>query len=144
MGITIKTPDTTQLVKGLSIDPPLLARELEFEKTDIKFRTERGRSVSGAAFPAYSKRYAAWKQGETGRTEIDLTLSGRMLKSLQTKAWRESPSKTIGKIFLTFRQDVARKHQSGDGVPKRRFMGLSKEQIARLRKNIKARILRVK
>lgn len=47
----------------------------------IRKRAPKGVDINGNPYKPYSAKYARWK----GQTNVDLTLSGRMLRTLKTK-----------------------------------------------------------
>jgi hypothetical protein len=134
-----------------------LATALEVEIGAIVKRTQRGQDVDNAGFRRYSEPYRKWKAGETkGKTArklrkrrpdaagvtdtVNLTLSGLMLKSITSTVARVG-SYLEGKIFITGGsyaggprvEDVARWNNAT-----RKFFGLSREQIARISRKLKA------
>lgn len=110
-------------------------------------RTQAGISVEGTPFKPYSAKYAE-KRAESGRnTAVDLTLTGGMLKAVQTK----DPVKTsqgvnikiyianiaskdpFSKKFVTATEKARKTNKS------RHWFGVSKQEREDLIKKVKGR-----
>lgn len=98
-------------------------------KDKIKGKIEK-RILSGYSpvkqwgkFDPYSKAYA--KQKGVPRTQVDMTLSGKMMNSLEAKATRK------GVIEIFFRdKKKARYHHNGEGhLPARRLLPTGRNEV---------------
>ncbi len=114
-----------------------LKKELEYaleeETGAIDERTAAGVTPTGGQFAQYAPTYGAWKKKKLGHGTVDLQLSGQMLGGMTSKVEFEG-NNIIGKIFFSIAALAlrAKKHIDGDGVPKRDFFKLSKQQIQRI------------
>lgn len=61
----------------------------ELVRQRIIERTERGVDASGAPFARYSDAYALEKEQELGHGNVDLTVSGEMLRAIGIEATDE-------------------------------------------------------
>ena len=101
-------------------------------------RTQDGKDVNGKSFINYTEEYAETKG--VSRSDVDLTLFGDMLLSMET-------SSSKGKIDLTIEGEEAAKaygHVSGfkghptiKNGPKRDFFGVSDREAKQIANNIK-------
>lgn len=102
---------------------------LSDEATQIELRTLRGVDVNGNTFAPYEPKYAK-KRGDEGRrvSPPNLLVTGNMLNAITTKVVRTLET-VLGTIFFNSTQEAlkARGNQQ-----KRRFFGLSEEQVKRL------------
>ena len=106
-------------------------------RNDIVKRTERGIDVNGSAFTPYSKDYQTYKKikgKDSGK--VNMRFSSRMMKDMKVFKKRK------GVIVIGFAtkesNDKAYRHIKGDGVPKRKFFGLSKKNKRFITKSIRA------
>lgn len=118
-----------------------LEKALEQEITFIRLRTQQGRDVEGEKFAKYSKFTQALRK-ERGRnvTTVDLTFTGAMLRALRSKITRAHGYIEGVIFFIASERSKARRHNEGDPInrlPKRRFFGLSEEQVARITDSIR-------
>lgn len=129
-----------------------LSKEILRGKTEISTRTAQGRDVNDQPFIPYSKLYAAEREAKGRKSSpVDLTFTGTMLRSMQTRL--EATAEGVAGLifFLAGRPDglnnaeIAAKLQSGDfGFKKkkpRKFFALSekltREIISNIRKALK-------
>jgi hypothetical protein len=106
----------------------------------IKKRTKAGIDMDGKQFEKYGTKYAQEVENEEGNSSVDLerTPQGGMLDSIELVSgnidWTD--------VELVFKvrpehQQKAEEHHFGRGwLPKRKFFGLSKQQIEELKKAI--------
>lgn len=115
-----------------------LREELPLIVAEIKQRTSKGVDVDGKPFEKYSPRYAQYKKKLGLPSTPNLRLTGEMLTSIKTMLITEN-TKVIGIIEIVgaFAQKKSEWNQSGNLNPVRRFMGLDKTQIGRLKKTFK-------
>lgn len=111
-------------------------------------RTERGKSVSGAALPKYSKAYKeSLEFAAFGKTnKVNMTLTGEMLSSLTVLSasngrlkigfdGEENNAKAFGHI------SGMEGHPTLEGkVPEREFFGLTKAEIESIRKEFRPQL----
>lgn len=105
-------------------------------KEEIEKKTAKARDYKNVKFESYSSAYAKKK----GTTHVDLSLSGLMLASLETKVLNANH----GRIFIKtqsypgarIKTDLlANIHTTGTGKqPKREFMNISKSVMKQLQK----------
>lgn len=133
------------LEQDLGIDFPIsemTARQLGLLLADkIKERTrDDGKPLTGGTFTEYSEKYA--KRKGVAPSDVDLTLFGDMLDSITvTDVFSDS-------IVIGFDdQDQVPKaynHHTGDTVPERPFFGLTKSEIASVKRELRGRLQREK
>lgn len=100
------------------------------EATRIVVRTQRGLDVDGNPFPEYSKQYAKVRRNAGRRTSpVDLTFTGQMLNSIQTRVTR-ALGKITGEIFFSSASEAAK---ARGNQKLRSFFGLSDEQVERIK-----------
>jgi hypothetical protein len=96
-------------------------------KAVIIEKTASGRDYMNRSFQPYSKAYAK----RTGKTRVDLRVSGRMLDSITAKAL--SPQR--GEVKVTDHALIAEFHNQGGPKsgkpPKRTFMDINPTQLAK-------------
>ena len=92
-------------------------------KNRIFLRTLSGKDTEGNKFKPYSANYALSAK-KLSVNNVNLSLTGMMLKGMNTTATDNS-----ARIFFSTDEnnDLAAKHENGDGVPKRSFFGISDE-----------------
>jgi hypothetical protein len=118
-------------------------------------RTQQGKDVDGSNFapytPAYNKRKAALKSGFRTRTgkkgknakqvkgpysaiplKPDLTLSGNMLASIQSKV-EDTPTGAVATVFFNSALEAAK---AQGNQKKRRFFGFAEEQVQRIKRKL--------
>lgn len=107
-----------------------LDRALQEAARGIVQRTQQGRDVSGSTFDPYSPKYKEWKR-KKGRTgDVDLTFSGKMLQSIQSKIKRTT-SAIIGTIYFNGSKEAAK---ARGNLRYREFFGLSTKQVDEISK----------
>jgi hypothetical protein len=115
-------------------------RELQNEKNRIDKRTRGGSDKNGRAFKAYSKAYAIFRSAHGRGTTPNLEYTGDMLKALATKITSTARG-SEGSIGISGDEAIkARRHIYGDGVPKRDFLGFTKEFYKNLKDIIRKNI----
>lgn len=127
-----------------------LKEELAIAKGEIGTRTAAGVDVNGKGFEPYSKLYAAERELKgKNSSPVDLTVTGTMLRNIQTRIERTTESLTGIMFFLGGRPEpdggtnaeIAAKLQSGDfGFSKkkpRKFFALSDKQVREIISNIR-------
>ena len=98
-------------------------------RNDIKERTQKGKTATGGSAPAYSPKYAAWKQERKQRnvSHRDLTLSGDMLNSMKVR-------RTGGgaEIYFDKPKEIikATAHHFGLGQKRFSFFRLSRKNVS--------------
>lgn len=157
MGIEIKNADViVRLVKEkLEKAKKALEPALQDEATRIVLRSRSGVDVEGKAFAkytdAYNKRKASLRSGFTTRSgkkgknakqvkgpfsatqqQVDLTLSGNMLNSIQVEV-KDTSDGATGRIYFNSALEAAK---AQGNQKKRRFFGLSDEQVSRIKKKL--------
>lgn len=105
-----------------------LERELESAAREIVSRTRSGHDVDGSTFEPYTAQYRKRKTKSGRSANVDLTYSGRMLAAITSKVERVG-NDLLGTLFFNNPQDAAK---ARGNLNKRKFFGLSKEQIERL------------
>lgn len=104
---------------------------------EIISRTRRGQNVQGGSFRSYSESYKKQRQRMGLQTSpVNLTVTGEML-DLQEKIVERSDEvvATISVPILT--EEYAKRHNKGlRGMPKRNFMGLSKQQVNKFKERL--------
>lgn len=105
------------------------------EQAEIIARTQSGRSIRGNVFEKYSEKWAAFRE-EKGRnvSPPDLTFSGTMLKSIDSKFETEVDETVKATIF--FNQPLEAAKASGN-QEKRPFFGLAEEQVKRITEKLR-------
>jgi len=129
IGVTVKAPDLTRYIK--LVPTPADMRFLASEAiVKIKARTKSGVDADGRAFVPYSADYAKYRN-EKGRQDspVDLTFHGRMMGNMASQTISNG-----AEVFFrdSQRGDIAARHNYGDGVPERRFFGLSESEFSNL------------
>ncbi len=109
---------------------------------DIIKRTQNGLDADDRPFIKYSDSYkelkdgGKFKRGKKSRgATVNLTLEGRMLDAMQVRVFPDNKGNTEGVINFPNRAEAekARRHNEGlDGMPKRRFFALGKDQLRQL------------
>ncbi|TXH14436.1 MAG: hypothetical protein E6R03_09235 [Hyphomicrobiaceae bacterium] len=125
---------------------------LDDEVTRMVRRTRSGKDVDGQDFAAYTeaynKRKASLRSGFITRTgkkgknsaqvkgvysatkqPVDLTLSGNMLASIQTKV-EDTPTGAVGTVFFNSAIEAAK---AQGNQKKRRFFGFAEEAVQRIK-----------
>lgn len=92
--------------------------------TEIKKRTVSGKDVDLQPFKPYSKATQAYKMKKGVSTGDTPTLmdTGKMLRGVNSK-----PSKEEYVVRVTDHAQIGYKHQTGDGVPERKWFGADKD-----------------
>ncbi len=100
------------------------------EAARIDIRTRSGKDVDGNTFEPYSPQYAKFKAKRGRRVDPpDLTFTGRMLAAITTSVKRAA-GQLIGIIEFSSALEGAKARKN---MERRRFFGLSDEQVARLK-----------
>ena len=136
MAIT-KRPDFSKLLQGITPDRlgAIVKRAADQISAHIRIRTRKGLDINNEPFASYSDQYQNRKASimtERGDPDnVNLTLSGKMLNSIQVKG--DGGSSPQAWIYFSEgdRQSVAYYHQYGLGQPRRRFFGLNSADEAR-------------
>ena len=112
----------------------------------IRRRTLSGLDANGRPFRRYSPEYARTKAGLGGVGGVggfnlsrpNLSLSGQMLQSITSAVSRVNNTLKLRLGFQGSRNArLALYHQTGDGVPQRKFFGLTPREKANLTNLIK-------
>lgn len=103
-------------------------------KDQIVRRTQSGEEIEGGGFKKYSKSYAEFKK-ESGRPSDppNLTFSGNMLQSIQTRVNEAGSGKYIAEIG--FSNAVAEK-KARENQFRRPFFGFSKKQEREIKERL--------
>lgn len=135
MGIEIKSNFNPKQVAQRILEnaETKLGRALEESAREIVQRTSGGKDVSGGSFAPYSPKYAAYKQKRGRRTSVDLTFTGAMLRSIQTKIQRLSDG-LLGTIYFVSPGEATKARAN---MERRKFFGLSQQQIAALKDKLR-------
>jgi hypothetical protein len=113
-----------------------LETALSDEATRIVLRTQSGKDVDGSSFAPYTPKYAEHRK-KKGRKEapVDLTFTGNMLASIQTKVEKVSDG-YLGTIYFGSALEALKAR--GNQL-RRRFFGFSDEQVARIKNKLTER-----
>jgi hypothetical protein len=102
---------------------------LSDEATQIVLRTRRGVDADGSPFAPYTEAYAKRRSDKGRRTSpVDLTFTGNMLNAITVKVVRTLET-IVGTIFFNSTTEALKARGNQE---KRRFFGLSEEQVKRL------------
>lgn len=136
MGIVIsKMPNFSRLQESLK---SAIAAEMEKvaidNKEEVITRTTRGQDAGGNSFQPYSKPYARFKSRKTksNALKVNLTLTGRMLQSLQTGV-QQRGTKIVARIFPASNKEAAKIRGN---MQHRNFFAISKQQYQDFRDRI--------
>lgn len=128
--ITVKIPPKLlklkQTLKAANQDA--IREFLPVASSEVKARTQKGQSVTGGSFAAYSPKYAKRRQKKgLSINPVNLTVSGSMLRFNTSQ--QNTEGQTIGRVSVPDSAEVyAKAHNQGDKkMPKREFMGLGKQ-----------------
>jgi hypothetical protein len=104
----------------------------------IKKRTKAGIDMDGKAFEPYGKNYAETVAKEEGNTRVDLerTPNGGMLDSIELVSGNLNATdvELVFKVTPDHQKKAEEHHNGTNWLPKRKFFGLSKQQIEELKK----------
>jgi hypothetical protein len=100
--------------------PNALNRSGESLRNIIIDRTQRGQGLLGR-FPRYSRLYAEWRRDNGLGSTPDLTVSGRMLSSMEVER------RGTRAVLLTFRRNEERR-KAQQNSKKRPFMGVKTQE----------------
>jgi phage gpG-like protein len=143
MPISFKGLDVgTKLKKALEFTEDDLRYAAERQRDRIVKRTGQGFDLNGAPFKAYTDKYRARKE-KSGRDSgiVDLTWSGRMLKSL--KVSNVSPGKRASFTLGVYGEEGVRAGAIDGGLgkmPQRKFVGANSDDRAAIGRDIAARM----
>lgn len=120
---------------------PVLKQELQRqtlkEVTELKKRTASGKSVDGFGFKPYSPQYEKRKRNSGRKTRpVDLTYSGAMLRSIQTKV-EDNGKRLKATVFFGSAKEAAKAKGNQET---RDFFGFSEEQFERIKDSIAKKI----
>lgn len=134
MGITIKNAEViVKVVKDrLEAMTDRLEVALADEATRIVIRTRKQLDVDGNQFDPLSPKYAKYKAKKGRKPEPDLTFSGNMLNAIQTRVEKTQDGAT-GTIFFGSAREALK---AAGNQQRRKFFGLSDEQVARIKKKL--------
>jgi len=120
-----------ELIKSLSLMPTDAVNWIKLAskaKEIVSKRTASGRDVSGDKFSPYSASYLEYKEERLDRpvTRVDLFDTGNMLGAMQVDG-----TKVGSRVFFADPDEgkQARKHNEGDGLPKREIFAMSDDEI---------------
>lgn len=115
----------------------ILNREIQIAAGELVKRAQSGVTPDGESMAAYTPAYAKRKQKTKRGTNVNLTFSGQLLQSIQTKIERTAGSVTAIIYFL-----ASRNNRSGGSITnpalareiekKRKFFALSAQQIDKI------------
>lgn len=131
MAIDVKTEgiQLTKLFEKRALDEQelALAKALQDEIVEIVRRTKGGKDEDSTSFRPYSPGYAEYRKSK-GRREkpVDLTFTGQMLNSIQTRA-RRAGNKIEGIIFFASAREAAKARANERRG--RKFFALSPKQV---------------
>lgn len=135
MAIEVKNADVIVKVVKERLDAMAarLQPALDDEIVRIQLRTQRGQDVDGNAFPEYTPGYAE-RRRKRGRkvSPPDLLFTGNMLNSMQARVER-TPDGATGTIYFASAREAAK---AAGNQRRRKFFGLSDEQVARIKKTL--------
>lgn len=137
MGIEVKNSEVILRAVKERIDRmrSRLPQVLADEAARIVTRTRKGVDVDGNPFADYTPRYAKSRRRKGRKVSpVDLTFSGDMLNAITTEV-REEPGKTVGTIFFNSAREAGKARGNQE---KRRFFGLSDEQVERIKKRLQS------
>ena len=128
-----KTTQKVNLKELLGRTPTAAEKELFVSEAIEKIigRTQSGESIHGKSFKPYSKEYAEVK----GSSEVDMTLTGDMLLSMERKQ-RGKDEVEFG-IYGGVEAKKSYNHNTGDTLPKRTWFGLKKSEAKEIAASIK-------
>jgi hypothetical protein len=116
-----------------------LTRGLMNHAARIQQRVQGGKNYDNAALPQYSPSYAEQKFADTGSTTVNYTVTGALMRSMDTEVKKQG-HRLIGEIFFRAGADVngvsnqtKAKYLQGRGVP---FFGISPKQVEELKQKI--------
>jgi integrase len=136
MPIEIKNADVVikTLEQSLEKIEARFEQAVSDEATRIVLRTQQGKDVDGNSFAEYTEGYAKYRS-KRGRkvSPPDLTFTGNMLASIQT-TFQKTADAIIGTIFFSSAREALKARGNQE---KRRFFGLSDEQVKRITDKMK-------
>lgn len=110
-----------------------LEQVLVDEATEIVLRTQDGKDADGKPFDEYSPKYAKYRAKRGRKTDpVDLTFTGNMLAAIQTRV-EDTTDGARGVIFFNSALEAAK---ARGNMERRRFFGLSDEQVRRIRQRL--------
>jgi hypothetical protein len=122
------------LVASIKRTPANIVKVLSTVRNQMVFDTTSGIDVNGRPFTPYSIRYRALRQENSRQASpVSLTYTGGMLRSM--KVFNVSNGGEIR--FDSGREnDLAVRHNTGKGVPKREFFGLNSRNLDYIEKRL--------
>jgi hypothetical protein len=105
-------------------------------KKGIRDRTQnKSKDYHGVNFASYTPAAKLMRKAAGfGSSRVDLVQTGRMLGSIMSKMSKKNELTLYFSDSFSLRK--AMKHQTGDGVKKREFFGLDKEQKKHLKADL--------
>ncbi|TXH08777.1 MAG: hypothetical protein E6R03_17650 [Hyphomicrobiaceae bacterium] len=146
--VKVRLPDIAGKARKLKDDSErILAQEIEIARGEIDARTQAGLDVENNPFKPYSPFYKAEREQRGYSTEVNLTVTGTMLRSMTSRVEAIANGLAGVIFFISGRPDgesnaeIARKHNEGDygtGRKKvRKFFALSEKQIREIISNVR-------
>lgn len=116
-------------IQGQLVTKTLLQESVRLTRKRIRLRTLGGRDFEEKSFIPYSPGYSAWK----GTTLVNLKLSADMLNDIN---YRVDEGNWRGELYFSKSEleDRMLKHNTGKGVPERRFFAVNSEDAEEVRK----------
>jgi hypothetical protein len=129
MGITYKNRvDITKLAKNIQDGAhSALDKQIQLAAKEIIKRSQSGKGVEGASLPGLSPAYAKYKEKVGRKPNADLTLTGALLKSIQSSV-KVVNGKLVG--LISFKDDT---HPKAPRIPVSKLTERGKQR----RKNAK-------
>lgn len=146
--VKVRLPDIAAKARRLQDDSErILAQEIEIARGEIDARTQAGVDVDGSPFIPYSSLYKAEREARGYSGDVNLTITGTMLRAMTSRVERVANGIAGVLFFISGRPDggsnaeIARKHNEGDygtGRKKvRKFFALSEKQIREIISNVR-------
>lgn len=135
MGITVKNADViVRVVKErLERMRQKLPAVMADAATEIVLRTQDGVDVNGMPFAEYEEKYAKYRERKGRQTDpVNLLFTGNMQAAITTDV-QETPQGARGRIYFNSALEAAK---AQGNQKKRRFFGLSEEQVQRIRSRL--------
>ncbi len=147
--VKVRLPDIAAKGRTLQDQAEFIAdQQINLALGEISTRTAAGIDVDGSPFTEYSDQYKAELIDNRESTDVDLSRTGTMLRSMTARV-EKIPNGVAGVLFFISGRaepgdsnaEIARKHNEGDyggSRPKpRKFFALSEKQIREIISNVR-------